>query len=59
MDSNIFKFQPIKLVAATGTLQAVTNPGGTPDQIYGIFAGVEFTPLGGRPTVSPFWPTRR
>lgn len=55
-NSNIFKFQPIKLIPATGTLAAVTNPGGTPDALYGIFAGVEFTPLGGRPAVSPFWP---
>lgn len=54
--SNIFKFQPIKLVAATGTIQAVTNPGGTPDKLFGIFSGVEYTPLGGRPVVSPFWP---
>ena len=54
--SNIFKYQPVKLVAATGTLQAVTNPGGTPDAIYGIFAGVEYTPLGGRPVESPYWP---
>lgn len=53
--SNIFKFQPVKMVAATGTVAAITNPGGTPDPIYGIFAGVEFTPLGGRPAVSPFW----
>ena len=55
--ANIFKFQPVKLVAASGTLQACTNPGGTPDAIYGIFAGVEYTPLGGRPIVSPYWPS--
>ena len=55
-NANIFKYQPVKLVPATGTIQAVTNPGGTPDAIYGIFAGVEFTPLGGRPAESPFWP---
>lgn len=53
--SNIFKYQPVKLVPATGTVTAVTNPGGTPDPIYGIFAGVEYTPVGGRPTESPFW----
>jgi hypothetical protein len=61
-NSNIFKYQPVKLLPYTGTagvggtLQAVTNPGGTPDSLYGIFAGVEYTPLGGRPAVSPFWP---
>ena len=54
--SNIFEFQPVKLNPATGTLNAISNPGGTPDPIYGIFAGVEYCPLGGRPTESPFWP---
>ena len=53
--SNIFKNQPIKLVAG-GTIQPCTNPGGTPDAIYGFFQGVEYTPTGGRPAVSPFWP---
>ena len=53
--SNIFKYQPVKLVAATGTLQAITNPGGVPDKLFGIFAGIEYTPVGGRPVVSPFW----
>jgi hypothetical protein len=52
--ANIFKFQPIKLV--NGLIQACTNPGGTPDPIFGFFDGVEFTPVGGRPAVSPFWP---
>lgn len=55
-NSNIFKYQAVTMATATGTLQAITNPGGTPQQIWGIFAGVEFTPLGGRPTESPFWP---
>ncbi len=54
--SSIFKYQPIKLSTATGTIQAVSNPGGTPDKLWGIFAGVEYTPLGARPAVSPFWP---
>ena len=54
--SNIFKWQPFKMNPATGTINAITNPGGTPDPIYGIFAGVEYTPLGGQPTASPFWP---
>lgn len=51
-NSNIFKYQAVKLDPSTGTLQAVTA--GT-DQIFGVFAGVEFTPLGGRPAESPFW----
>lgn len=49
-NTNIFKFQPIKLVA--GVIQAITA--GT-DALFGIFAGVEYTPTGGRPTESPFW----
>lgn len=49
--SNIFKFQPVKL--ASGVITPVTA---ITDQIFAIFAGVEFTPLGGRPTESPFWP---
>lgn len=48
---NIFKYQPVKLVA--GLISPVT---GTTDPIWGIFAGVEFTPTGGRPQESPFWP---
>ena len=51
--TNIFKGQPINLNATTNTIQAVTL--GT-QSIFGIFAGVEYTPLGGRPVVSPFWP---
>ncbi len=47
----IYKFQPITLVA--GSIQPIT---GATDKIFGIFAGVEFTPTGGRPTESPFWP---
>jgi hypothetical protein len=52
--SNILKYQPVKIVVATGTITPITA--GT-DPIFGVFAGVEFTPLGGRPTESPFWPS--
>ena len=38
--TNIFKWQPFKINPVTGTINAVTNPGGVPDAIYGIFAGV-------------------
>lgn len=48
--SNIFKYQPIKLTA--GLIQPVSA---TTDKIFGIFAGVEYTPTGGRPAESPFW----
>ena len=53
--SNIFKFQPVKLNPVTGTITPITNAGGVPDGVFGIFAGVEFTPVGGRPAVSPYW----
>ena len=51
--SNIFAGQPVKINPSTGTLIPVTA---ATDPIYGIFQGVDFTPLGSRPTVSPFWP---
>lgn len=54
--SNIFKYQPVALDPIGGTLIPITNPGGVPQQVFGVFAGMEFTPLGGRPTESPFWP---
>ena len=54
---NIFKYQPVAINTATGTIVPVTNPGGVPQKIYGIFSGVEYTPLGGRPAVSPYWPS--
>ena len=49
----IFKGQPVTLNPATGLLQAVTA---TNQQVFGIFAGVEYTPLGGSPAESSFWP---
>lgn len=53
--SNIFKGQPVKIDPVTGTVTPITNPGGTPDQLFAVFDGVDYTPLGGRPAVSPFW----
>lgn len=52
--SNIFKYEPVYIAVATGTVTPWTA--GT-DKIYGIFAGVEYTPAGGRPAVSPYWPS--
>jgi len=49
---NIFKYQPVTLVA--GYISPVTA---ITDQIFGIFAGVSYTPTGGQPTDSPYWPS--
>jgi hypothetical protein len=54
LSSNIFKYQPVKMAVATGTITPVTA---TTDQIFGVFQGVEYTPsVNGRPIVSNFWP---
>ena len=50
--SNIFKYTPVFIDTATGKLKPVAA---TTDKIFGVFAGVEYTPSGGRPTVSPYW----
>jgi hypothetical protein len=51
--TSIYKYAPVTLNASTGFIQATTA---TTDKIFGIFEGVEYTPLGGRPVVSNFWP---
>lgn len=52
--ANIFTGTAVRLNTATGTLQAVTASN---QAIFGVFAGCYYTPTGGRPTESPFWPT--
>ena len=52
--ANIFYGAPVTMAVATGTLNAVTA---STDKIFGIFQGCYFTPTGGSPTFSPFWPT--
>jgi len=52
--TSLYKYQPVQLNASTGLLQAL--PAGN-SPIFGIFAGMEYTPLGGRPAESPFWPS--
>jgi hypothetical protein len=52
--SNIYKYQPVFIDTTYGTITPVTA---TTDKIFGIFAGVEYTPTGQRPVVSPFWPS--
>jgi hypothetical protein len=49
---NIFMGTPVTINPATGTLLPVTA---NTQRIFGIFSGVEYTPVGGRPTESPFW----
>ena len=55
--SNIFKYQPVYLInpAATSGAGTLTPITATTQAIFGVFAGIEYTPLGGRPTVSPWW----
>lgn len=47
----LYTGQPIILdTNGTFTIGTVTN------DLFGIFAGVQYTPTGGRPTYSPYWP---
>jgi hypothetical protein len=55
--SNIFKYQPVTLNPVTGTIIPITNPGGVPQQVFGIFMGCEFSPIGGRPEEYTLWPS--
>lgn len=50
--NSIYSNQPVALTTA-GVLNEIT---GTGVDFVGVFAGVEYTPTGGRPTVSPNWP---
>ena len=50
---NIFKGAPVNFNVTTNQLQLVTAAN---QAIFGVFQGIEYTPLGGRPQVSPFWP---
>lgn len=58
MALQISKFQAVTIDTVTnpGTLIPVTNPGNTPQKIFGVFAGVSYTPRGAQPTDSPYWP---
>jgi len=51
--SNIFLGQPVMLNTTLGTITPCTA---TTDKIFGVFAGCEYTPVGQRPAISPFWP---
>ena len=59
--ANIFSGDPVKLTD-NGVIQLGTSDGtrtGTTDGIslLGIFAGCQYLDAGGKPTISPFWPT--
>ena len=50
--TSIYKGQPVKYVAGTGTIEEVTST----EAFSGAFAGVEWTDVTGRRRVSNFWP---
>lgn len=50
--SNIFQNQPVAFIAGTGVLTPVVANN---VDFVGVFQGIEFTPLGGRPAVANFW----
>lgn len=52
-NTNIFYGAAVKINPTYGTLEAVTA---TTDKIYGVFMGCFYTPTGGDPRPSPFWP---
>jgi hypothetical protein len=59
--ANIFSGDPVKLTDA-GVIQLGSSDGtrtGTTDGIslLGIFAGCQYLDAGGKPTISPFWPS--
>lgn len=59
--ANIFSGDPVKLTD-NGVIQLGTSDGtrsGTTDGItlLGIFAGCQYLDSGGKPTISPFWPS--
>jgi hypothetical protein len=60
--ANIFSGDPVKLVA-DGVIELATTDGTRSPgvvatvKMLGIFAGVEYKDVTGKPTVSPFWPT--
>ena len=59
--ANIFSGDPVKLTD-NGVIQLGTSDGtrsGTTDgvSLLGIFAGCQYLDAGGKPTISPFWPT--
>lgn len=52
--TKIFRGDPVVYSATTGKLQQ--GAGGATEQIAGIFDGCVYTPVGGTPVWSPFWP---
>lgn len=50
--NNIYMNQPVQLTAA-GLIKEIAN---NTDEYVGVFCGVDYTPLGGRPVKGGFWP---
>src|SRR5262245_32772428 len=50
--NNIYSGQPVKLTAG-GLVNEIAN---NTDEYVGAFAGVNYTPTGGRPVLANFWP---
>lgn len=55
--TKIFRGDPVVLDPTTGKIQQATNAVTTlTTNIFGVFDGCVYTPVGGTPTWSPFWP---
>lgn len=52
--TKIFRGDPVVIDPTTGKIQQQTN--GTTGKVDGIFDGCVYTPVGGTPVWSPFWP---
>ena len=52
--TKIFRGDPVVYSASTGKLQQ--GAGGATEQVAGVFDGCVYTPVGGIPSYSPFWP---
>lgn len=52
--TKIFRGDPIQRNTATGNIEQATAP--STNAIVGIFDGCMYTPVGGTPQWSPFWP---
>lgn len=56
--TKIFRGDPVSIDPTTGKIQQLTNASSTTltTNVFGIFDGCQYTPVGGTPQWSPFWP---